>query len=151
MELVGVVVVLAVLLTVAVPMYTRTIDRSYWRAARDVLQTIYAGERAYCFSRTSSGARQYAGPLTENSPSTDDGWGQIFMDNPNSPTVRVTFRIDPPGEVKPLCDTSTFTARAISQTNANHVMTINEKQQWCVGNTTNPNDSKACGSWSFPR
>ena len=132
-ELVGVVIVLGIMLGVAIPMYTRTIDRGYWRTARDILETIYQGERAYYYTQ----------PAATRSYSTV--WDTIFMDNPNVPSIRVTFSI---GNVTGAGSTATFTATAARQgTGRTETMTVNQAHLWCTNQTTNP---EACGTWPKP-
>ena len=47
MELIMIVIVIAVLTAIAVPTYTKTMERGYWRQANDLLMTIYHGQRSY--------------------------------------------------------------------------------------------------------
>jgi prepilin-type N-terminal cleavage/methylation domain-containing protein len=42
-ELIIVVVIIAILAAMAAIGYTKTVERSYWREARDILLTVYAG------------------------------------------------------------------------------------------------------------
>ncbi len=75
-ELMVVVVILGILVAVGVPSYRSTTQRSYWRAGRDILQLIYAGERSYFFING-----EYKDGLATTSQDAD--WREIFMDNPN--------------------------------------------------------------------
>ena len=69
------VIVIAMLSSVAIPSYIRAIERGHWRAARDVLETTYAGETVY---GTVNGSNYY-------SVSGGGDWRPIYMDDPNPP------------------------------------------------------------------
>lgn len=84
MELMVIVVILGILVVVGIPTYRSTTQRAYWRAARDVLQVIYAGERSYYFLHAA-----YQDGLTKDS--SPDAWRDIFMDNPNLSPDRVQY------------------------------------------------------------
>jgi len=43
LEVLIAVAVIAIVAAVALPQYGRAVQRSYWRTARDLLQTIYSG------------------------------------------------------------------------------------------------------------
>ncbi|MBI3010980.1 MAG: hypothetical protein HYY58_00605 [Candidatus Omnitrophica bacterium] len=88
MELLTAVAIVGITAAFAVPQYQKTMERSYYRAAQDILQAIYTGERFY-YSRQNPNA--YLGGLSTGS----GNWGVIFMDDPNigSP-LPVTFRVD---------------------------------------------------------
>jgi len=91
------VVIIAILASMAVVGYTRTIERGFWRASQDVLQTIYAGEVMYY----TFGNSTYQ-PLAVGGP-----WTKIYMDDPNTSTPfvgRVTFGVAVAG--------TTFSAKA---------------------------------------
>ncbi len=91
-ELIGVVVILAILLGVAIPSYSRTKERNYYRTATTILQTIYSGERAYYFTKTSPTDRRYYAP-TGN---TNAAWDPLFMDAPNLTSTGITFSVTLP-------------------------------------------------------
>ena len=86
LELMIVVVLLGVLAAIGIPSYQRTLERSYWKEANDLLVTIYHGERSYDLINSS-----YAGPL--DAASTMEQWRAIHMDNPNLGSVPVTFDV----------------------------------------------------------
>jgi prepilin-type N-terminal cleavage/methylation domain-containing protein len=112
-ELIAVVVVLAILLGVAIPSYVRTKERGYYRAAEMILKTIYSGERAYCFTKTPVGARNYY-VVTHNTPNYDEPnarWDAIFMDNPNLGSTGIRYVISGVAGGS-TCDAATFTATA---------------------------------------
>lgn len=69
-EVLIVVVVLGLLVAMAIPQYGKYMERSYWRGARDILQTIYAGEQVY--------SSQF---LT---PKFTTIWNEMYMDDPNA-------------------------------------------------------------------
>lgn len=90
-------VIVAILVALAVPQFQRTTERSYWRSARDILETIYAGEQVYHLDQN-----KYQ-PLTTASTAAD--WNLIYMDDPNADnTIPVEFSV--------AADATTFTATA---------------------------------------
>ena len=119
-ELVVVVVILAILAAIVIPDFTRRIEQGYRREAADLLETIFNGERAYCFTKsqldnapgTPTLQHYYpsAGTLTKNSSHTE--WGNIFMDNPYVSSIpQVDFEVKATGSGT--CDSgATFTATA---------------------------------------
>lgn len=86
LELLMVVVIVAVLAAIAVPSYTRTVERGYWRQANDLLFTIYHGQRSYFLTN-----QEYVDGLVAcgATPSTKcmGEWRKIHMDDPSSPAV----------------------------------------------------------------
>ena len=74
-ELMVTVIIIGILSSIAVPSYVRTVERGRWRAVRDVLETIYAGETVY---GTVNNSNYY-------SVSGGGDWGPIYMDDPNAP------------------------------------------------------------------
>jgi type IV pilus assembly protein PilE len=89
------VVVVGILAAMALPRYGRTVERGYWRAAQDILQTVYSGEQVY---EAANGT--YVNPAT-----CAPAWRCIYVDNPNTGAIPVTFLV---GGVS----ATTFTARA---------------------------------------
>ena len=80
LELLMVVVIVAVLAAIAVPTYTRTVERGYWRQANDLLFTIYHGERSYFLTN----AEYVDGLVACNGGTKCMGeWRKISMDDPN--------------------------------------------------------------------
>ncbi len=130
-ELLIVVVVVGILAAVAIPSYTKAIERSYRRQAQDLLLTIYDGERVYFFSEN-----EYKGGLRDASPSSD--WRAIFTDNPNFGGIPVTFKVDAFGPP------ATFLATAM-RNGSGATMSITEQRDWCgvPGN----NDPSNCPGW----
>lgn len=110
-EVLFTVIIVGILAAVAVPNYQRAVNRGYWRAAQDVLRTIYAGEQVY-FETGST--QDYRDGLSAASPLAD--WRQIYTDNPNSGPTPVDYSVpvSPPG---------TFTAQA---DRGGQVMTIDQ-------------------------
>lgn len=94
-ELTITVVILGILAAIAVPTFQRTIERSFWREAQDLLLTIYTGERAYF--------------LANNAYFQPGDWNTIFMDNPNIASIPVAFSV-------PTASRTSFTARATRTT-----------------------------------
>ena len=114
-EVLVTVIVIVILATIAIPSYTRTVERGYWRAAQDVLQTVYAGEQVYFTVNNAYLALAAGGP-----------WTKVYTDDPNfsNPFVgRVTFNVTVAG--------ATFTVRA--DRGGGKSMTINEAHTLCTG------------------
>ena len=100
LELMIVVIVLGVLAAVGIPSYQRTLERSYWKEANDILMTIYHGERSYYLTHNA-----YQINLFDLSPM--DEWRKIHIDNPNLGSVPIDFSVDTVGCAEPC-----FVARA---------------------------------------
>ena len=83
METIITVAIIAILAAVGIPQYTKTRNTGYRRAARDVLQAIYAGEQVYgVINRDpATGQNRYLVSLTPGSP--DAEWQKLYVDNPN--------------------------------------------------------------------
>ena len=79
------VAIVGILAAIAIPQYGRTVERGYWQAAQDVLLTVYAGEQTFFTVNN-----QYQ-PIPLGSPMAM--WRTIFMDDPNTPTVPVTYNV----------------------------------------------------------
>ena len=73
------VTIVAILASVAVPNYTRAVERAYYRQARDMMLTVYAGEQVYF--------------ATNDVYYSPGDWNQIFMDDPNIASVPVSFGV----------------------------------------------------------
>ncbi len=78
-ELIIVTVIIGILVSVAVPTYIDTMERTRGREAMATLQSIYGGERVYGAER-----RIFLGLTT----SGDSDWQAIGMDNPNNNNQR---------------------------------------------------------------
>jgi Tfp pilus assembly protein PilE len=129
MEMLITITIIAVMAGVALPTYTRTVERSYWRAAQDVLLTIYAGEQVY-----HSLQDLYA------DPAGGGGWPAIYMDNPNSTSIPATFVVTQSGAGA----AATFTATA-TRTSTSKTMTMNQNKVLCNGEPPS-----SCGTWTKP-
>ena len=101
LEITVVVGILAILASIAIPTYQRTVERAYWSEAQDLLLTIYYGERSYFFRNGF-----YRGQLGPANSMAD--WQQIFTDNPNIGSIPVQFDVS---DCSPNCATQ-FTAIA---------------------------------------
>lgn len=89
MEVLMTVVIIGILSSLAIPTYTRTVERSHWRQAQDVLLAIYTGERAYYFAEDA-----YIDPDLE-------GWAVIYMDDPNLGSDDIIYGVDTTGCTPP--------------------------------------------------
>ncbi len=84
LEMMIVVVIVAILASIAIPTYTKTVENGYYSEAGNILQAIYAGERAYYFTNN-----QYVAV-------PPNAWNQIYMDQPT--TTDFTYSMSgPPG------------------------------------------------------
>lgn len=130
-EMMITVVVLGILAAIAVPQYTRTIQRSYWKEAQDLLLTIYTGERAYYLTNT-----MYSASLTKFSGMA--AWRTIFMDDPNLGSIPVDFSVS--------TSPSTFTATAARTSSpcSGSTITINQNRSFSPDPTTTPCWCSAC-------
>ena len=109
MEVMTTVAIIAILASIALPSYQKTVERGYWREAQDLLATAYSGERAHFFA-TNTYAPANPGNMNE--------WRTIFMDDPNLGSIPVTFSVAVAG--------NTFTATATRQ--PGRFMTIDENR-----------------------
>ena len=126
MELLMVVLVIGILAWVAVPQYGRAVERANWQAAKDSLQTIYAGEQVY---RSMNPAYLDPSVTTCTADTTLPGWGCLYMDDPATGTP-VTYSFANMGA-------ATFTATATRNGGA------------CGNWTRTMNESKG-GTWTDP-
>ena len=80
MELMITVAIVAILATVGLPQYGKTMERNYRQQAQDLLTTIYYGERAYRLANN-----KFVVPAT---------WSDLFMDNPEvGASPPITFAV----------------------------------------------------------
>ena len=103
------VAIIALLVSVAIPQYRKTVERNYRQQAQDILTTIYYGEKAY--------------QVVRNTFTGAPPWVDIFMDDPH---VGAT----PPINFTVAAAAKTFTAQAARAAGsgpcAGQTMTINE-------------------------
>jgi len=124
------VLILAVLASLAVPNFTKSMELGYRREATDMLSTVYTGERTRFFE---SGSYYFgaAAPLDGGDPNSE--WRQIFTDNPNTGSTPVAFTV-----------TGTATTFTVTATrDGSHSMTVNEQRQWC-GDTSASSSPDSC-------
>lgn len=127
------VAIIAILAAIALPQYTRVVERQYWRQAQDLLMTIYSGERAYFFLNT-----EYKDALNSGSPMGD--WRTISMDDPHiRPALPILYATSRPG------GKASFLAKATRNDGSGRTMNLNELRQWCGGA-----DITSCGAWPQP-
>lgn len=98
MELLTVLIIVGVLAGLAMVSHNRTLERGRWRAARDVLEAIYAGERVYGVQNSGGGSEVYCAP-----PATCT-WEDVYVDDPAGVVQGVAFSVTAAG--------GTFTATA---------------------------------------
>lgn len=103
MEIMAAVVIVGILAAIAIPQYQRTVERGYWREAKDLLLTIYYGEQAYQINGVGFYNVNEAGGAAE--------WRIIYTEEPNLPSVPVAFAVTAVCN-RPTCDPETFTAEA---------------------------------------
>ena len=113
-ELMIVVLILGVLAGIALPTYSRTVERTYRQEAQDILYAVYQGERSYYLTNNA-----YFGPLTDTSSMSE--WRTIYMDNPNLGSIPVTFTVGVPG-----AGTFSATATRVGGRCAGHTVTIDQ-------------------------
>jgi len=112
LEVLIAVAVVAILAAVAIPQYTRAVQRSYWRTARDLLQAIYSGEQVY----------EAANVTYIDADSCAPAWRCIYMDDPFTANIPVTYSV---GGVS----ATTFTATA-TYTPTGETQTVDQNRNW---------------------
>ena len=100
MELLVTVVIIGVLAAVALPSYIKTRERSYFQEAESLLLAVYAGERAYFLINDFYYDVDETGGMAQ--------WRKINIDDPNLPSIPVTYSVTAAG----VGAASTFTATA---------------------------------------
>jgi len=123
LEVLIAVAVIAIVAAVALPQYGRAVQRSYWRTARDLLQTIYSGEQVY---QTANGTYVDADnpAVCTGIPPTLPVWRCIYMDDPQTNTIPVTYDIGGVGA-------NTFTATATYEDGAARpTLTVDQNRNW---------------------
>ena len=129
-ELIVVVLIMGIIATMAIPGYQKTIRRAKWDQARDLLTTIYYGEKGYKIAMD-----------TYCTPGTNCNWKDISMENPNfGSSPAVTYSVNS-------SDASTFSARG-TLTGTGSFMSVSELRQWCGGSAGKPEDG--CPTWPMP-
>jgi len=85
MEILITVIIMAIIVAFAMPQYSKSVEQAYWRQARDILVTIYFGEKYYAL---------FNGNTYVSLPGPPATWMDIQMDDPNSlPALPVTFSV----------------------------------------------------------
>ncbi|MBI3330931.1 MAG: hypothetical protein HYZ96_02325, partial [Candidatus Omnitrophica bacterium] len=98
---------------VALPQYGRAVQRSYWRTARDLLPTVYSGEQVYWTANNTYVDADGCAPA----------WRCIYMDDPQTNTIPVTYAVTLGG------GGTTFTATA-TYTTTGQTQTVDENRNW---------------------
>lgn len=113
MEILIVLIIISILAGMAVIYTNRPLEMMKGKAARAVLQAIYAAEREYCIKR---------GSFADLPTLINEG----YADNPNDPDQRDwTYRIEGVGG-ESINDCGTFTAEAERRTASGGTITINQ-------------------------
>lgn len=81
-EVMAAVTIVAIVATIAIPNYTKTIERAYWGSAQDILRTIYNSEQVYKAVRGVFCAPMAPVGPPPGGPATCN-WSDIYMDDPN--------------------------------------------------------------------
>ena len=119
MEILAVLLIIGVLVAIAVPRYSKTMERAYCRQANDLLMTIYHGERSYFLT-----TGKYLGGLVacngSNKNGCIDAWRAVQMDDPNATqNTQVSFAVTS-------SKADDFTATATRQSGANPILQIDQ-------------------------
>ena len=119
MEILAVLLIIGVLVAIAVPNYTKTMERAYCRQANDLLMTVYHGERSYFLTNG-----KYLGGLVacngSNKTTCITAWRAIQMDDPNATAnAQVGFAVTS-------SKADAFTATATRQSGANPTLQIDD-------------------------
>ena len=130
------VAIVGILATAALPQYRKTVERAYWRAAQDALQTIYSGEQVF-----EAATSKYFDPAADTcTPPPPSKWQCIYMDNPNHPPISYTVkRTTPPPPTPP-----TFIATA--HRGDTRCMSINEQRVLSFSSSA----AGCSSSWTMP-
>jgi type IV pilus assembly protein PilE len=116
MELIMAVVIVAIMAAVALPSYVRAMEIQRCRQARDLLLTIYAGERVYA----SVNNNRYYNPTAAGGD-----WNELYMDNPAPADGSLTYTFT----MGALNATFTATAKRIGGALGNNqTISINQNQ-----------------------
>lgn len=121
LELLTVVVILAILASIALPNYTKAIERQRREAAQNVLLTIHVGELSYASAQLPTNPKAYRQIPPGN-------WTDIFIVDPNIGPLGAVVQFDV-ATVNNAAVPPTFTAtatRAASGPCPNNTITINE-------------------------
>ena len=113
-EIMIVVVIIGIMGGLVAMPYRRTIERSRWRAARDVLEAVYAGEQVYWTMNGNKYCSPSAAlgdpvrcPCTGPAAEPQCLWNSIYIDDPTV-GVPINYVVTVPGD-------GTFTATATRQ------------------------------------
>lgn len=81
-EVMAAMTIIAIIATIAIPNYTKTMERTYWNSAQDVLRTIYNAEQVY---KAQKGVFcTPMAPITPPPAAATCNWSDIYMDDPNT-------------------------------------------------------------------
>lgn len=127
-ELMIVVVVIAILAAVAFPNFQRAVEQGHWRAANDILHTVYSGEQVY---RTSNNT--YVNPAGCGAPTGP--WRCIYMDDPNG-VLPMTFAV--------VAGANTFTVTATRNGGPCNGMTQTLNENRVLGGTSDLANGRWC-------
>ena len=126
-ELLVTVIVVGILAAAAIPNYMKAMERSYFQEAESILLAIYSGERAYLLVNEFYYDVNEAGGMAE--------WRKINIDDPNLPSIPVSYNVNTCAA--PPCFTFTATATRPGGPCGGSTRTINDNRAltggscWC--------------------
>ena len=124
MEVMIVVVILGIMAAAVVLPQIQTVEAGKRRAARDVLEAIYAGEQVYkTFNKRFCTPNPSALPPPALPPPADCTWSDINVDDPTTLTQGVAFSVDVRGAAS---DFFTATATRTAGACLNRTLTIDD-------------------------
>ena len=91
LEMMVVVVVIGILVAMAVPNYSKAVELERWRAARDILMTMYYGERTHMFASNNGTYCDVTGGTNNGCTGPAPCWNDIHTENPNLKSIPITF------------------------------------------------------------
>ena len=116
-----VVIIITIMASIAIPNYNRAVEQGRWRAARDILEAVYSGERVYWTTNNTYINVAAGGP-----------WNTIYMDTPNGGALPATFTVTGAAGIG---GAAVFTATATRNGGGCDTQTITINQGRVIGGT----------------
>ena len=111
-EVIITVLIVAIMASIAIPQYGKTVRRSHWRSTRDLLQVVYSGQQVYWTANN-----------TYKVCAIPADWAAIYVDDPNTGSeMPVTLAVATNGAIGAA---ATFTATA-TYTPTGETQTVNQ-------------------------